>query len=44
MALNKKRNEIADKWVREQMPNIFISVDDRYKDCAFKEKWNLIKK
>ncbi len=40
MALNKKKNEVTDKWVKEAIPNIFISVDDRYNNCPFKEQWN----
>lgn len=40
MALNKKKNEVIDKWVKEKIPGIFISVDDRYKNCPFKESWN----
>ena len=40
MALNKKKSEVIDKWVKEKIPSIFISVDDRYGSCAFKEDWN----
>ncbi|WP_226065527.1 peptidylprolyl isomerase [Kaistella polysaccharea] len=36
MALNKKKNEMVEKWVKEKLPNIFISINDRYKDCVFK--------
>ena len=36
MALNKKKNEMVEKWVKEKLPTIFISINDRYKDCAFK--------
>src|SRR5690606_12561680 len=30
MALNKKKNEMVEKWVKEKLPNIFISINDRY--------------
>ncbi len=40
MALNKKRNEMVEKWVNEKLPNIFISIADRYNNCTFKENWN----
>ncbi|MGC4128601.1 MAG: peptidylprolyl isomerase [Bergeyella sp.] len=40
MALNKKKNEVLEKWVKERIPNIFISVDDRYSSCSFKEVWS----
>lgn len=39
MALEKKKAEIVEKWVKEKLPNIFISIDDRYKDCTFKNDW-----
>lgn len=39
MALNKKKNEMVEKWVKEKLPNIFISINDRYKDCVFKTDW-----
>lgn len=40
MALNGRRNEMVAKWVKEKAPSIFITVDDRYKDCNFKESWS----
>lgn len=40
MALNKKKNEMVEKWVKEKTPDIFISIDDRYKSCPFQENWN----
>lgn len=39
MALNKKKNEMVEKWVKEKLPNIFISINERYKDCTFKTDW-----
>ncbi len=39
LALNKKKNEMVEKWVKEKLPNIFISINDRYKDCVFKTDW-----
>ncbi len=39
MALNKKKNEMVEKWVKEKLPNVFISINDRYKDCTFKTDW-----
>ena len=40
MALNQKKNGIVEKWVNRELPNVFISVDKRYKDCQFKTDWN----
>ncbi|MGZ5210747.1 MAG: foldase protein PrsA [Kaistella sp.] len=39
MALNKKKNEMIEKWVKERLPNVFISINNRYKDCTFKTDW-----
>ncbi len=39
MALNAKKNETVDKWSKSKIPTIFISIDNRYKDCAFKTNW-----
>lgn len=38
-ALNKKKGEVLDKWIKEQLPGTFISIDNRYKDCHFKVDW-----
>ncbi len=39
MALNKKKNEIVEKWVNNKIPSIFISIDNKYKDCKFHSNW-----
>ncbi|MCG2779739.1 MAG: peptidylprolyl isomerase [Weeksellaceae bacterium] len=39
MALNKKKNEMVEKWVKEKLPSVFISINNRYKDCTFKTDW-----
>lgn len=40
IALNRKKGELLDKWVKESLPDTFISIDNRYKDCQFKVDWN----
>ena len=35
LALRKKQNEMVDKWVKQQIPNVFISIDNRYSNCNF---------
>ncbi len=35
MALNKKKSEMIDKWVKERIPHVFISIDNRYSNCTF---------
>ncbi|CEJ69668.1 peptidylprolyl isomerase [Chryseobacterium oranimense] len=39
MALNKKRNEMIEKFVNSKLPTTFISIDGRYDDCKFKANW-----
>ncbi|HCA06886.1 peptidylprolyl isomerase [Chryseobacterium sp.] len=39
MALNKKRNEMIEKFVNAQLPTTFISIDGRYDNCKFKANW-----
>jgi peptidyl-prolyl cis-trans isomerase SurA len=26
---------MVDKWVKQKLPGIFISIDNRYADCSF---------
>ena len=39
LALNKKKNEMLEAWVKERLPNVFISIDNRYESCNLKQKW-----
>lgn len=39
MALNKKRNEMVEKFVNSKLPTTFISIDGRYDNCNFKANW-----
>ena len=39
MALNKKKNEIVEKWVNANIPSLFISLDNKDKDCNFHSNW-----
>lgn len=36
LALNKKKNEMVEKWIDEEIPKTFISIDNRYDNCTFK--------
>lgn len=38
LALDKRRNEMVEKYVNEKIPTTFISIDGRY-DCAFHSNW-----
>lgn len=38
-ALGKKKNEVLDKWVKEKLPDTFISINKRYDSCNFKTNW-----
>lgn len=39
MALNKKKNEMIEKFVNSKLPTTFISIDGRYDSCKFKGNW-----
>ncbi len=39
MALNKKKNEMVEKYVNSKLPTTFISIDSRYDSCSFKGNW-----
>ena len=39
MALRKKQNDMVEKWVKQEIPNTFVSINNRYDNCGFKAKW-----
>lgn len=39
LALNAKSNEVLEKWVKAKIPDVFIQISDKYKDCHFKSNW-----
>ena len=39
IALNNKKNGLVEKWVNQELPKVFISIDKRYNDCQFKTDW-----
>lgn len=39
MALERKKSQAVEKWVKERLPETFISINDRYNHCSFKLKW-----
>ena len=39
IALNQKKGNIVDKWIKSKLPDTFISINNRYKDCKFKTDW-----
>ena len=40
MALERKKGQLVEKWVKEKLPDTFISINDRYNNCTFKTNWN----
>ncbi|MBN2664502.1 MAG: peptidylprolyl isomerase [Bacteroidales bacterium] len=36
MALTDKQNNIFNEWVDDQLKQLYISIDDQYKNCNFK--------
>lgn len=39
LALNKQKNEMVEKWINVEIPKTFISIDNRYDDCSFKNNY-----
>ncbi|MDO5615222.1 MAG: peptidylprolyl isomerase [Cruoricaptor ignavus] len=39
MALERKKSQIVEKWVKEKLPDTFISINSRYDNCTFKTSW-----
>ncbi len=39
MALERKKGQTVEKWVKERLPDTFISINERYNDCTFKKEW-----
>lgn len=45
MALEEKREQIIDKWIREKQSETFIHLDDSFKSCEFiKKGWLNVQK
>lgn len=40
MALERKKGQLVEKWVKEKLPDTFISINERYNHCAFKNNWD----
>lgn len=40
LALEKKKGETVERWIKSRLPDVFISINDRYNHCAFKSSWD----
>lgn len=38
-AKNEKQNDALKKWIEEQIPSTFITIQNDYKDCKFDVDW-----
>ncbi|MBN2237002.1 MAG: peptidylprolyl isomerase [Bacteroidales bacterium] len=38
-AINKKKQEVVDKWVIERAAKTYIHISDKYNTCPFFDKW-----
>ena len=43
LTMQKKREEIISKWISDKSGKAYIKVNDDFKDCDFKFKWNFVK-
>lgn len=39
LALDKKRQEEIDKWVKDKINDTYIKIHNQYKDCDYKYNW-----
>ncbi len=39
LALQKKRNELVQKWTEDKIKDTYIKIHDQYKDCDFEFNW-----
>jgi peptidyl-prolyl cis-trans isomerase SurA len=39
MALDDKRNQVIQDWVREKINDSYVKINERYKNCVFQNKW-----
>lgn len=40
LALNKKRQELVEKWTKDNINDIYIKIHNQYKKCTFEYDWN----
>jgi peptidyl-prolyl cis-trans isomerase SurA len=40
LALAYKKQEKIQEWVEKNIPNVYIFIDPKYKDCEILERWN----
>jgi peptidyl-prolyl cis-trans isomerase SurA len=40
LAMQKKREEVINKWIANKSGKAYIKVNDDFKDCDFRFKWN----
>ena len=40
MAMQKKREEIINKWIANKSGKAYIKVDEDFRDCDFMFEWN----
>lgn len=36
LAIEKKRNEVLDSWIRRKQKETYVFINERYRDCKFK--------
>lgn len=42
LALQKKREDLINKWIANQSGKAYIKICDDFKDCDFMFKWNIV--
>ena len=40
LALQKKKAELVEEWIKEKISDTYIKIHDQYKNCTFDYNWN----
>ena len=40
LALERKKGETVERWIKSRLPDVFISINERYNNCTFKSSWD----
>ncbi len=40
LTLERKKGETVQRWIKSKLPDVFISINERYSHCSFKSNWD----
>jgi peptidyl-prolyl cis-trans isomerase SurA len=39
MALDEKKNDVINDWIKERVVKTYINIDEAYRKCPFQREW-----